>query len=121
MNKGSVRILPETDQNAICVSYSGVITRNEYADKIEPLLHERMAKKKKIKILISYDDFKGWEEDAAVDNLSEMSNFGKHSEKVAYVNAPPSKKKLMETISKSIAGEIRYFDDYKDAVKWVKA
>lgn len=122
MTVNGVVVLPETDDLTICVQYRGIITKDNYRSTLTPLIEDRIAKKGAFRILVEYRDFRGWEIDAADDNMSDISHYGRYAEKFAYIDPPEHKILMMKFMDPVLGGKIRFFagGQYGEAVRWIK-
>ena len=116
-------IMPESEENVLCIRHSGVISMAQ-ANVIREYLEDIAEKYDSLRGLVFYDeDYKGYTAEVAEISLHFMINMGEKAEKIAYVNAPETRKKLNETVPELAKSEIRYFarEELQDAIKWVKS
>ena len=116
-------IMPESEGNVLCIRHSGVISMAQ-ANIIRKYLEDIAEKYDSLRGLVFYDeDYKGYTVEAAEISLHFMMDLGEKAEKIAYVNAPETRKKLNETVPELAGAEIRYFakEELQDAISWVKS
>lgn len=115
-------ILPETDDQTLCVMIDRLITAEGYEKNLIPRLEKMIAEYGKIRVLVYYKKFAGWEEAAASHDMALTARYGKNVHKIALVNPPKSEifqRKLKQPIT---SGEMRMFNDneLQKAIEWVK-
>ncbi|NCC22652.1 MAG: STAS/SEC14 domain-containing protein [Alphaproteobacteria bacterium] len=123
MRETTVRILPETDERAICVSYAGLINRDDY-QILHDLVEKRCSETGTFRILIVFDDsFEGWEPEAAELNFLTVTVFAPKALKIGYLNPESRKIFQMKLKAPMMKGEIRFFakDEFAEALSWVRA
>ncbi|HTK85866.1 MAG TPA: STAS/SEC14 domain-containing protein [Patescibacteria group bacterium] len=124
-DKPSVRVLPQTDDQTLCVEMSGLIRAEDHKRAFYDNLEKIIAKNGFYDLLIVHaPDFKGWEAGAADQSLRTIMELAKYGRRRAMVN-PPEKIVLMQKVSgdKLFGGETRYFnvDQFDEALAWVKS
>lgn len=119
----SIRVLPETDENTLCVELSGLIKREDHARNVYARLEEMVKSKGRFNLLVHFTpSYKGWEEDAAALSLQSIVDFGKFAHRLAYINPPEKKIFQNKIMAPLLGGESRYFDEGRkaEAMAWVK-
>jgi hypothetical protein len=119
----SIVVLPDTDNETLCVSLYGVVNEPDYTKNFHSLLQDFVERGQIFNLLINYDStFKGWERDAADLSFKSIINYGQKTRKMAYVNAPDSKMLQMKLTAPLLSGEVRFFeqDELGNAIQWVK-
>ncbi len=98
----------------------GTLTHEDY-ELITPIIDAALEgiKEPDVKVLFDASEFEGWELRAAWDDFKLGLKYGNEFEKIAiYGN-----KKWLETGAKIsswfFSGEIKYFEDYDEAIKWL--
>ncbi len=98
----------------------GTLTHEDY-ELVTPIIDAALegVKDPKVKVLIDASEFKGWELRAAWDDFKLGLKHGNEFEKIAiYGN-----KEWLEIGTKIsawfLSGEIKYFENYDDAVAWL--
>lgn len=117
------RIMPESDDTAICIEVFRPITKEGYQEMFFPILSKLYETKGAIRILVYYRDYKGWEQGATAEDMDAVTKLGKVVEKIAIVN-PPEKEILRKTIqSPMFSGEIKFYpeNELETALSWIKA
>lgn len=119
----TVVILPETDDQTLCVEFSRLIRREDYRRCFREPLQKIVERHGYYDLLINHlPTFKGWEEDAADLSMQTVVEYAKYGRRRAMINAP-EKFILMQKISPEVyGGETRYFGpgQFKTALNWVK-
>jgi hypothetical protein len=121
-NTSSVRVMPQTKGNTLCVEMANSITKEDYERNLRDRILEIIDKEPHINLLFCYTpSYKGWEPDAADLSLKSIMDLGHYIRRQAYVNAP-EKIFFRNKLSGSLfSGEIRYFaeGEFQDALEWV--
>jgi DNA-binding transcriptional ArsR family regulator len=120
----TVIVLPETDEQALCVELTGVIRREDHELNLRGNLKKIIEKKGWYNLLVKFSpSFKGWEESAAAISLKTITEFAKYGRRHAYVN--PSERDIYRNKMSApmFGGETRYFnrDQFQEALDWVKS
>ncbi len=118
-----IEIMPQTDQTTLCVTMKDVVSRESYRQCIEKPLDKIVQKTGKYSLLVNYDpSFKGWSQEAAALSFETIIKYGLQAVKLAYVNAPDSKRLQINVARPLFGGEIRFFDqsELQEALHWVK-
>lgn len=118
-----IEILPESDNETLCLRYSGVITAEEFTRCNHLELKKRADKNGFFNMLIVYDEgYEGWEPDAADLNFKSIAELHDKPKKLAYVNPDNHKILLMKLTQPMMHAQIRYFQlhELNDAIAWVK-
>lgn len=122
--KPTIRVLPQTDDQTLCIEFSGLIRAEDHKRVFRANLEKIIEKNGFYNLLITHaPDFKGWEADAADRSLRTIMDLAKYGRRRAIVD-PPEKIVLMQKVSGQslFGGETRYFnaDQFDDALAWVK-
>ncbi len=115
------RIMPQTTDKVLCIEVEKVISAEGYEENFLPRVKEMIDKYDEVRILVYYKNFKGWEYDAARQDMLTSAELGRKTKKLALVN-PPESEVFQRTIKKKIvAGDMKCFNesDFDDALKWV--
>ncbi len=100
----------------------GKLTHEDY-ELITPIIDTTLegVKEAKVKVLIDASEFEGWELRAAWDDFRLGLKYNNEFEKIAIYG----KKEWLEIGTKIgswfLSGEIKYFENYEDAVTWLSA
>lgn len=116
-------IMDETEGSTLCVQVEKVISAEGYAENFLPRINEIVQKHGELNILIYYKSYKGWEEDAAKQDMVTSALFSKNLKKLALVN-PPEKEVFQRTLKNALSKtELKLFneEDLQKALEWVKA
>jgi hypothetical protein len=117
-------ILPDSDHQTLCVSLFGVVQEDDYRKKIYSTLKTFVESNQLFNLLIHYDPtFKGWGSGAAKLSFQSIIDHGSKTHRIAYVNAPDSKRLQVNLTRILLSGEVRFFetDELKNAISWVKS
>lgn len=116
------RLLPESSGATLCYEISKPITVEGYQSNFLEPAKKIIAEYGELRLVLYYIDYKGWEADAARQDLSMNLEMGKYLKKMALVNAP--EKEIMARVLRQplSSGELRFFDKDKlqDAIAWAK-
>lgn len=124
-DKPTVRVLPQTDDQTLCVELSGLVRAEDHKRVLRANLEKVIQRNGFYNLLILYaPDFKGWEAGAADQSLRTIMDLAKYGRRRAMVN-PTEKIVLMQKVSGEalFGGETRYFnaDQFDKALAWVKS
>ena len=115
--------MTECKGRVLCYSIQGIVSLQDYESFMKHLtdaVHEYGS----INLLFYYTpEFKGWQPEAADANMKAILDFGRSTDRLAYVN-PPEKKIMQHKIAPELfGGEMKYFDKDKlaEAIEWIKA
>lgn len=122
--KLTVKVLPQTDDQTLCVEFSGLIRAEDHKRALRANLENMIQRNGFYNLMITHaSNFKGWEADAADLSLRTIMEFAKYGRRRAIVD-PPEKIVLMQKVSGQslFGGETRYFnaDQFDEALAWVK-
>ncbi len=100
----------------------GTLTHNDY-EFMTPVLEDALqeVKQPKIKVIFDATEFDGWEARAAWDDFKLGLKHGKEFSKIAFVGNKNWEKLAARVGSWFIQGEMKYFEDYDEAVDWIEA
>lgn len=121
--KDSITIMPQSDEHALCVTLHGTVSLDDYKKCFYSRLKQMLSNRDSFHLLVHYgDDYEGWDEDAAKMSFQSIIDHGKQAKKMAYVNSPESRHRLMEISQPLLGGEVRYFNgnELEDAIRWIK-
>ena len=108
--------LPESEDNLICLKATGKVTDTEYR-LILPKINEVLARSTSLRILGDFSDFEGWAWAHALDKFT----FGMEDVERIAIFGNERGKQIAElgatTLKKS---KVRYFENKKAALTWVK-
>lgn len=108
-------------QNFISIKAVGTLTHADY-EMITPFIEAALAtiNTPKVKVLFDATDLKGWELRAAWDDFKLGMQHGHEFSRIAVYGD----KSWLEAAAKIgnwfTSGEMAYFDDYEDAIDWLK-
>lgn len=120
----TVRIHPATKGNLLCFELDGLVTQKDHKRFLVDPLRKIIKRYGEYRVLMIYKPtMKGWEPDAAEQNLAIVLECIPYCKKAAYVNPPKKKIYQMKMTEPLITFDIRYFDtrDLDKALRWVKA
>jgi hypothetical protein len=121
--KKTVTILPETEGSLLCLSLTGVIKPEDFAEFFEKPLQAIIAQYDHYSLFVVYDEaFEGWSEEAADLSFKCISAISPKARKAAYLNAPDYRHLLMKMVQPLTHLEVRYFDSgqEQEALNWLK-
>lgn len=119
----TVTLLPESDEQTLCVSLHGWVTLHDYKTFFDDEVRKRIHTQGFVKLLIMYDaDFEGWKEDAAEMNFRSICELAPKTRRTAYINPGEAKIMMMKLAQPIVGGEMRFFtlEELPDALKWIK-
>ncbi len=98
----------------------GKLTHDDY-QAITPLIDAALSEVKAptIRMFIDAVDFDGWEPRAAWDDFKIGLKHGREFERVAIFGTQPWQEMVARVSNWFIAGEARYFEDIKAAMRWL--
>lgn len=76
-------------------------------------------KEPKVKVLIDETELNGWEPRAVWDDFKLGLKHGNEFEKIAIYGNKDWQKKAAKIGGWFISGEVKYFDNYDDAIAWL--
>ncbi|MED7818830.1 MULTISPECIES: STAS/SEC14 domain-containing protein [unclassified Francisella] len=100
------------------VTVEGKLTHKDYINTLIPVIDE-LAKKGAIKVMIIIDDFTGMELKAMVDDFRTAISHRKDFAKMAIVTHKTWMKVSVDIFKVFISGEIKIFENEKDAESWL--
>lgn len=115
-------MMPETIRPALCYYARRIITPHLYAQYVEQV--ELSIKEfGEFRVLIKYEDFPGWAQAAAEDDVNFYMTYGKYMHKMALVN--PSEKEVMTKFVRKplIKGELKIYTEarFDEALAWIRS
>lgn len=118
----SVGIHRVNDAFFMRVAVQGKLTHEDYK-VIIPLLDNAVAgvDGAHIKLLVECRDFEGWELRAAWDDFKLGLKHGREFKKIAIVGDKPWEKAIARVGSWFIGGEMKFFEDRRQAIQWLTA
>ncbi|MDP2505185.1 MULTISPECIES: STAS/SEC14 domain-containing protein [unclassified Oceanobacter] len=116
----SIGINRENERFFISLKAQGILTHRDY-ETITPLLDGALAEVNdpKVRIMIDGSEFEGWELQAAWDDLKLGLKHGSEFERIAIYGNADWQQWIARIASWFIAGEVRFFDNYIDALDWL--
>ena len=117
-----LQFIPVFDGNTIAARASGKLSHEDYQNFL-PQLEERISALGKVSLLFEFENFTGWELEAAKDDydfgMKNLANF----ERIAMVG-DKAWERWMSLIAKPFlpSGEVRYFnrENLQDAWDWLR-
>lgn len=121
---GTVIILPQTDEQTLCLRYTGVVTKQDHYDGMVVPGLAIIERNGYYNLLIEYGpDFKGFLPDAADQSFRLIRDWGKYGRRIAYINPSPRRMFMTKIVAILLGNSaIRNFssDEFDEAVAWVK-
>lgn len=116
-------IMPDTTDQVLCVQVDKVFSEEGYKENFLPRINTMIEKYGEIRVLLNYVDFKGWEHDAAKEDMVSSAALGNKLKKFALVNPPESEIFQRSMKSELMSGETKFFakDQLEEAIEWVKS
>ncbi len=114
-------IMPETTDRVICIKVDRPISVEGYEHNFLPLVHKMIEQHGELRILVYYDNFKGWEYEAAKNDMVTFATFGNVIKKIALV-APPESEVFRRSLKmENNKGEFKFYnkDELNKALEWV--
>ncbi|MGE0113782.1 MAG: STAS/SEC14 domain-containing protein [Steroidobacteraceae bacterium] len=98
----------------------GKLTHNDY-ETIIPMIDAALAEVKdpKLKVLVDGTELEGWEPRAAWDDFKLGLKHGNEFEKIAIYGNKDWQKLAAKIGSWFVSGEVKYFDNCDEAIKWI--
>ncbi len=98
----------------------GTLTHEDY-ETITPMIDSALkeVKEPKVKVLIDGTELNGWEPRAAWDDFKLGLKHGNEFEKIAIYGNKDWQKMAAKIGGWFISGEVKYFDNYDDAIAWL--
>ena len=124
MTSKTVINLPQTEGETFCVRYTGIINARDYRDVCVNIGDGIIEKYGRLRMLIEYHDFIGWEDDAAALNLKTIMRQAPFATRLAYIN--PTTRSMMKSrliLPPQILGAMRVYNagELDEAVRWIKS
>jgi hypothetical protein len=119
----TMKLLPETDEKTVCVLSIGLVESDDFINVFEKPFRERIARYGSCSAYVKFDEnFLGWTPEGAEASFKCITDIAPHVRKVAYVNAPDSRRLLTAMVQPLSDGEVRFYDlgQEEEAMKWVK-
>lgn len=123
MNQNFNEIMPETTDRILCIRIVRPITAEGYRHNLLDRLDRMIATYGEIRLLVHYEHYVGWEEDAARDNMATLPEYGPKIRRMALVNPPKSAILDAKIKQPLLKGEVKIFsdDEISTALEWVAA
>ncbi len=118
-----IKMLPESNENAVGIQLSGKLTDKEYKEILIPELESMIKKNGKARLLCYMDEnFNGWELEAGWDDAKFGFKHRKDFIKLAVVGGSKWINWGIKLTSHMMSGEIKTFSSnkLKEAWDWVK-
>jgi hypothetical protein len=122
MTENNSHLMPETEGPLLCYEVTGHVTTEQYLDFLARV-KANISTYGEFRLLLVYDDFQGWQEQAAEMDVSLYVEYGKYFKKFCLVG-PPDKEIMSKMIASSmISGELKIFakGQFAAALAWVKS
>lgn len=119
----TMTLLPETDDNTVCISATGVMQPQDFKRYFEEPFLDRVARNGFCNVYLKFeDDFQGWSLEAADVSFRFITSNATSVRRLAYVNAPDSRRLLMAMMRPVTDTELKYFESgqEREALEWLK-
>ena len=115
-------IMPETDDRVICIRVDKPISGEGYKTLFLPLAHKMAADHGEIRMVVLFEKFQGWEEEAAMTDLASTMFLAHHLKKLAIVNLPDNMVQYIGMRQAALKTDLRIFDthQFQDALNWAR-
>jgi hypothetical protein len=115
-------IMPQSDDRVLCLRITKPITGDGYQQNFITRLDQMIDRHGEIRLLVWYADYKGWEEDAARNNMLSAVQYGQKICKVAMIDPPQSRIIDAKIKAPLLSGEVRIFTatEFDQALDWVR-
>ncbi len=125
MTEKENRLMEESEGPVLCIEVNSGVSSKLYNDMYLPAWKKAVEKYGEIRILFYYptpDQFPGWEEKTAKQDLAHYTEHGRELKKVALVNAPSKVTQRWDLLTPLLGGNVREFEktDFQEALKWIK-
>ncbi|WP_075989559.1 STAS/SEC14 domain-containing protein [Vibrio fluvialis] len=109
------------EQFFVVIKAVGTLTHQDY-EIMTPMLDAALVKvnEPKAKVLFDATELEGWELRAAWDDFKLGLKHGSDFDKIALYGKPGWQELAAKIGSWFISGEIRFFDDYAQALEWLE-
>ena len=114
-------VMPGCSDKTLYIKVTKPITVKGYKENFLPRVHEIIDKYGEFRLLIHFESFKGWEPEAAREDMETFVKLSGDFSKIALVN-PPETEVFRRQIKKGAQkGEVRFFnqEDLEKAKEWV--
>jgi len=101
--------LPESQDNILGIKMIGKLTDDDYQKVLIPKMKQLMKAHEKLKVLLQFEDFDGWELKAGWDDAVFGIAHRKDFKKLALVGGPAYVEWSMNLFAPFMTGEIRHF------------
>ncbi|WP_435640800.1 STAS/SEC14 domain-containing protein [Micavibrio aeruginosavorus] len=115
-------IMPETDDRVICIRVDKPISGEGYKTLFLPLVQKMAADHGEIRMVLVFEKFQGWEEEAAMADLASTMFLAQHLKKLAIVNLPDKMIQYIGMRQAALKTDLRIFDasQFQDALNWAR-
>jgi hypothetical protein len=120
----TVIVLPETKSDTLCIRLTGMVSGEDFTKNFGNMVQAMAERHQYYNLYVVYDDkFEGWSREAADLSFKNISQFGPHARRLAYINAPDSRMLMMKMLSPIMHAEVKYFElsEKDEALEWVLA
>lgn len=114
-------LMPESEGSLLCYAVVGAVTETSYVVFLNNV-KDRIAAYGEFRLLLDYQNFLGWEKEAAEMDVSFYIEQGRFMKRFCLVG-PPDKEILSKSIASAmISGELKVFsrEHFADALAWAK-
>lgn len=115
--------LEQSSANVLGFLASGRLTDNDYKNFLIPEVKQALDQPGEIRLLFMLDGFRGWDIQAAWDDLIFGMEINRRVERIALVGDQEWEKWVARLVKAFTHGEVRYFDlkEHQQAWVWVQA
>ena len=115
-----IEIKSINDKFIVEMDFYGKLTHQDY-EVIIPVIERAIdaSKGKELDILVDMRDFEGWELEAMVDDFKLGLELKDIFNKMAVVGDKMWEKWSVEAMSHLTKGQMRFFEDYDEAYRWI--
>ncbi len=110
------------DEFFVSIKAIGMLTHEDY-NVISPMLEAALIKvnQPKVNVLFDVSELKGWELRAAWDDFKLGLKHGSDFDKIALYGNRDWQEIVAKIGNWFISGDVKYFDSYTNALKWLKS
>lgn len=115
---------PNDRFGVICIKMSGIIDHTSFAQHLLPRMKKSYELHSEVRLMVSYEGYKGWNSDSFADDTLQMSPYRHHIKKLALINAPHEVLGFpIKQLEKNAPNAIRYFnsDQIEEALLWANS
>jgi len=115
-----IEIKSISDKFFVEIDIYGKLTHTDYEVMIPVIEHAiKASANRELDILVDMRDFEGWELEAMIDDIKFGLEIKDSFDKMAIVGDKSWEEWSVKAMSHLAKGDIRYFEDYDEAMRWL--